>query len=179
MPLPLTIPSKAALRVHGAIVKLWRELGRGLSAVEIASELGFRSKYGVQQHVKNLERLGYVTRSGVHFGIIPLLDAEGASVGEDVRLPHRTAGSADTPHAVDISEHLCVDANSGQTAELTEDVPELGMMAGEIVVIDTQARPKRGDAVAWVSDGVIHVGRYSARRSGVIGVVRTLIRRVH
>lgn len=174
-PLPLT---GATRRVHEAILDHWHVHGVSPSLEEIAEKIG-RAKQGVHRQVNRLELLGFLRRATPTRGLIPLLDAEGASLGDEVRLPHRLADSSDDARVVYIAEHLCVDPATGETIQLTRSIPDLGFEAGEILVIDTHAEPQAGDAVAWMDEGSVRVGRFGPKTPDVIGVVRSVIRRVH
>lgn len=133
--------------------KFMRKNGRAPSLGEVANKLG-RDRSNVLYHIKNLERMGMIVRTGGHRGVrlvnqaskvIPLLGA--VACGEPITILEEVEES------VQIPENMILDGYAHYALRAKGDsMIKAGINDGDILVIRKQPDVQDGDIAVIATD---------------------------
>jgi SOS-response transcriptional repressor LexA len=160
---------------------------------ELQGELGFRSTATIRDHLKALERKGYIRLGGGRFRGVQLLSGTSHDSSQPMFDPAETKAESSRPSIKWFAELL----PDGGTAVLwSVSAPcksGLGLRPGDQVMVDEGAAPSSGDWLAYSLDGkslsevlrsgksgkapVLSILSDSKSKLRLVGVVRAVIRR--
>ncbi len=177
------------MQVLGYIARSLRETGYPPTIREIGTALSIRSTNGVNDHLKALERKGYISRDDAKSRAVSLTMVGRDSLGLDIHPdtdpgPAREAANLDAvsvPLLGRIAAGMPIEAIEHQEDEFVLDASLLGrgghdsvyalrvrgdsmigdaILDGDIVVIRRQDTANKGEIVAVMVDGSATVKRY-------------------
>ena len=154
---------------------------------EIARHLGLRSSNGVANHLRALERKGYLARTaGKSRGLRPL-----AASGRTVTVPLVEAGDTDLSHPENSSRQVSLDrllVGPSNDLFVLRTHAEMalcdGLAVGDFLVVSRSIQPDLDDMVVSTKDGRIVVERVSEpsdtpalQTETYLGLVQAVFRR--
>jgi repressor LexA len=178
------------LQVLGSIASSIRETGYPPTIREIGTALNIKSTNGVNDHLKALERKGYIARDDAKSRAVSLTATGWSALDLDInadngmgpaREPARVLDAVSVPLLGRIAAGMPIDAIEHQEDEFVMDASLLGragrdsvyalrvrgdsmvgdaILDGDIVVIKRQTTADRGQIVAVMVDGAATVKRY-------------------
>lgn len=153
---PLTKKQSETLKF---IVDFYHEHGYAPSYREIALNLGITSTATVYEHVKNLEKKGYLNDQGGHRGLEP--EATLTQKARALSLPLKGLIAAGEPiEAMETNETLAVPEEMVRHPEKSyvlrvrgNSMIEDGIMSGDFVIVEDNPAPPDGEIVVALLDG--------------------------
>jgi len=153
--------TKKQTEIYEYVVSYMREHGYAPSYREIAGALGVGSTATVHEHVKNLERKGYLSADGGAARAIEV-SAEALMTVDAASLPLKGVITAGEPiEAVETNERYTVPRemvrNPSKSYVLRvkgESMIDDGILSGDFVVVEDQPSPRDGEIVVALLEGV-------------------------
>ena len=142
------------------IIGCIRDNGYPPTIAEIGEEFGISSTNGVNDHLIALERKGYIERSSKARGIhITEKSAAGLYRSEVGVLPLVGQIAAGVPILAEenVEDHIAVSASLAERNAyclrvVGDSMIEDGIFEGDIIIVDQDRRPKKGDVVVALID---------------------------
>ncbi len=153
--------TKRQREVLELIVQSIREDGYPPTIAEIGATFGITSTNGVNDHLVALERKGYIERSSKARGIhVTGLAAAGLYQQDAGMLPlvGRVAAGSPVVAEENVERHIAVSASLARANAYClrvsgDSMIDDGILDGDIVIVDQDKRPRKGDVVvALVQD---------------------------
>ena len=153
---PLT---KKQAEMLGSIQEFYRENGYAPSYRELAAVLGITSPATVHEHIKNLERKGYLNSAGGPRGLEPEPAMEAPRA---LALPLRGLITAGEPiEAIETQETLAVPEEMVRHPEKSyvlrvsgNSMIDDGIFSGDYVIVEDNPTPRDGEIVVALIDGM-------------------------
>ncbi len=153
---------------------------------EIAEHLGIRSKNGVSEHIRALERKGFLARREGKSRGLRLLAAAGRTV--TVPIVERPGADLPAPEGADrmvLLDRLLVGPENDLFVLRTDEsmILEEDLSPGDFLVVSRKVLPKTGDLMVLVKKGRIVIERSTSKNSEAglaryIGYVQAMFRRL-
>jgi len=142
------------------IIEGIRDEGRPPTIAEMCQRFKINSTNGINDHLKALEKKGYIERSskarGIHvtekahaglyrsdIGVLPLVGQIAA--GTPILAEHNVEDYIPVPASRVKEDSYCLRVRG-------ESMIEAGILDGDVIVVDRQRRPNRGDIVVALVD---------------------------
>ncbi len=158
------------------ITQCVRENGYPPTIAEIGEQFGISSTNAVNDHLVSLERKGYIERSSSKARSLRITQMATASLygGEVGALPLLGRVAAGTPLMAieNVEGYVPVEADMARRSAFClrvtgDSMIEDGILDGDIVVVDQERAPKRGDVVVALVDGEATVKHFHPSRDVV------------
>ncbi len=164
-------------RVFNFILKYRDQFGYPPTVREIALELGYKSANNVRQHLKLIERKGYLRIAGGRARGIEILDT--SSDFEEMHesgIPLVGAVAAGKPITAveNLEGYITLDRTIFKGEDLFalrirgESMKEIGILDNDIVVIRKRATAENGEVIVALIDGEATLKRFFRRGNNIV-----------
>ncbi len=153
------------------IAKCIRDEGMPPTIAEIGAAFGIASTNGVNDHLRALERKGYISRTNKARGIHLTDKAAGGLFPTDVRfapLVGRIAAGKPIFAEENIEDYIPVHGKVRQGSLFAlrvqgDSMVEAGILEGDVILVDPNLSPQPGDIVVALVEGEATVKQYYPR----------------
>ncbi|MFP4163329.1 MAG: transcriptional repressor LexA [Chitinispirillaceae bacterium] len=166
-------------RVLGFIVEYRNECGFPPTVREIAQELGYRSANNVRQHLKLIERKGYIRILGGRARGIEILgdlfgEQQQEEIPEGVPLVGSVAAGKPVTAVENLEGYLTLDKSVFRGDDLFalrirgESMTGIGVLDNDIVVVRKRCTAENGEVIVALMDGEATLKRFMRRADCII-----------